>query len=192
MARRLTMLIAAIAAIVLVIPAAANAGTIALKEKPGQLVPVGSPLNGAGLSTTMKSSLFGTSTCSTLSFSDVVTKNFLMAESGGIFEVGHTGGGISTECHLGTSARKITGFEVAHLESTVVGSGTLAMRFSLPLGGGGEECVYPTTKMPFTYGVGSNELSYSGSMTGTPPLCGSVTISGGFVVSSGASAVRLN
>jgi hypothetical protein len=177
------MLIVAIAAVAVVLPAVASAGTIYVKKAPTLeiLLPVGSPLTGTSLKTTIKTA-FSTLTCKALSVENKLTQN-KVAESGGFFEA-QSLEPTSTKCE--TSSGSLLGVDeikATSLRSSVAGSGTMELEFGIPLEGIWT-CHYKAVALPFTYSVGSDELSFSGALTSSPVACGAASIAGGFSVSS--------
>jgi hypothetical protein len=70
------------------------------------------------------------------------------------------------------------------MKSSVSGSGTLAMLLNVPLLEGGV-CEFKGESLAFAYTPGSNEFSFSGSLTVLPKICAAkpVTVTGSFTLS---------
>jgi hypothetical protein len=169
MVKRLTLLMAAVAALACAIPALANASSVT--SSPGTLTPVGTPIALTGTDITTQSPTLGNITCQTLTPIIELTKN-----AGGIFEgFGGNATPAQSGCINGTKTVKVTTFRITNLVSTSSGTGSMSYISEQDIAGV-LTCTFTGTSVPFSYTVGANVIKFSAAagIVGSPSAtCGS-------------------
>jgi hypothetical protein len=187
MARKSAVLIAAAAALVLALPAIANAGVI--QDKGGKKLLVGTILEGSSFATKIKVPYGGGGMdCGpgALPF-----ENKLSSNGSGAFTTVSLGSKTSECKTFSGKIAPIAGFAVPNLKSSAAGSGTMDIQFVVILLIG--ECHYEATALPFTYLAGSSQFSFSGTLKAVPlAICDPASITGTFKLASGGTPVFLN
>jgi hypothetical protein len=185
MVKRITLLLAVVAALACAVPALASASSVT--SSAGSLAPVGTQLTAKASGFTLKSSLFGPLTCSTLNLNVALTKN-----DGSSFEAsGANKPPVQSGCGFGSNPVTITSFNVTNLSSTTSGSGTAS--FSIVEDIASLTCTFSGTAVPFTYTAGGSSISFSegGPLTSSPGSCGTEKISGTFALERSATGTAV-
>lgn len=190
MARKLCLLLAAVAVAAVVLPASVSAAP-ALTDGKGNLLKIGTQITASSTNMVTKTSL-GTITCTEAEAFTVLTEN-----SGSLLEAVGFGEGVTFGCKLGTTSIKITDFTMEELDTFLFtsGKGTIALTFEADLPG--VTCHFDShlKPLPFTYKAGSNVLEVpSAEILGSPEACGVSTFSATFTLSqtAGGGAVVLD
>jgi hypothetical protein len=185
MAKKLSLLIAAMAVLAFAVPAMASA-TAPLTESNGTVVvPVGSGITGTSTNAKTKTSL-GTLSCKKVELMGKVTVNEESTKGpkaeGGAGEEEFTG----SECEVeGVSVPvkkiKLTNLKTGSGLGLTTGTGTATFSFTALIGS--FDCVFTGTNVPFTYSTTTmtNSIKFTNaSLTGSPAACGTGTFSGDF------------
>jgi hypothetical protein len=187
MAKKFSLLMAAVAVLAFAIPAMASAGTVT--SSAGVLAPVGTVITGTSSNTETTNTKFGTLKCA-----NVTVKGKLTENSGGKVAAKTEGVGSTKECKVGTKELTITDPTLLSLSSTAAGSGTVGLTFEATVPAIGT-CHFAGTAVPFTYTAGSDSIHVAGKLTATPAACGTGTgaeIHGDFTLEIGSTGVILD
>jgi hypothetical protein len=188
MAKKLSLLVLALAVTAIALPVAANAAKVT--SSAGKLTPVGTTLNATGSDPIFTSSLLGAITCETLNLRVVLTKN-----DGTTFE-----GSSSVEqpaasgCKFGASTIRITSIQITKLVAGPTG-GSMSFVMTTDFEGVSSfECTFTGTNVPFTYTAGSDTIVFSsaGGIAGSPAGCATTKLDGAFTLEVGAAPVILD
>lgn len=171
MARKLSLLMAAVAVLALAIPALARAASTTT-DAFGHSLPVGSIERWTNIGPKkITSTILGTIECETLTANTELKTN-----SGGT--VTSTSGGEFTaaNCINKGNPVTVTSFNVTDTLSTV--SGKISESFSSVIDVAGLTCTFTGTSIPGTYSVGGSEITFSkaGTVDGSPAGCGNATL----------------
>lgn len=185
MAKKFSLMMAAAAVIALTIPAFASAVEVTLPA--GTRAPVGTSITGTGNDIILQSNLLGSITCENLNLNGEITKNDGTTVEGSGANTSPTQAG----CKNGTKEVKITTFNITNVKSTVAGSGTAT--FTSIWDTGTLSCTLTGTKVPYTYAVGSNVITFSSAsgITGSPAACGTGKLSGSFALEQTGTEIKL-
>jgi hypothetical protein len=189
MAKKLSLLMAAVAVLAFAIPAFANAApAVTLGGGEKELAPAGPGETGStlvGTSTNVvTSSSLGLLKCEHVEVTAWLTKN-----SGTEVEASHDPGETNkaTNCFAGKIPVSITDPTLTTLIATAT-TKTVSLDFTLPELG----CTFSGT-VPFTYTPGGNSIHIQGSLTPSVKACGeSAEINGDFTVAIGGTDVILD
>lgn len=167
MARKSSLLAAAIALLALSLPALAHAAP-EITRIPGVTAKLGESISETWSDITLTTSGgLGAITCEKLNLGAVVSRN-----NGAEFETLGSGKFTSASCKNETRAATVTKFEYG-LRST--GAGKVALSFSTVIDIGALECTYVGTNVAGTYAAGGDTLKFSeatGVSSSPPSLCG--------------------
>jgi hypothetical protein len=181
-----TLLPAALIALALALPAMASASRVELS--PGKLAPAGTRISIAGSNIQIKDTALGVLPCKSWSLEEVLTEN-----SGGVVNAIPGTAGTAAGCWNGTKPLIISDIKWNQFHTSLSGSGTVNMSFTLQLG---QEvvCHFTTSAVPFAYSPGGFVVQFSGaeSLHSSPAACGTAKFSGEFAMSiSGGSHLVL-
>lgn len=185
MAKKLSLVLAAVAVLAFAIPAVASASKATLN---GALAPVGTQITGTGSDVTLNSELLGAITCETLNLNGEITKNDGTNVEGSGTNVSPTQAG----CKNGKKAVTVTKVVVTKLASSVSGHGVLS--FTSKVDVGTLECEFSATEIEGTYVSGTNVLKAEGAgpVIATPSSCGNATLTGSFALESESTPLILD
>jgi hypothetical protein len=186
MGKKLSLLLAVVAAMSLAITATASASK--LTSTAGVLAPVGSVITATGSDVTFTSSLLGATTCKTVTLQLTLTKN-----DGSIVEAsGNNVNPAQEGCINGTKKVITTSFNITNLKTTTSGAGTMSFVTTEDIGE--LECTYTGTNVPFTYVVGSDVITFTNAagIVGTPAPCGTAKLDATFTLEIKGVAVILD
>lgn len=180
MAKKLSLLLAAVAVVALTVPAFASALELTIggaKAKPGDAI------NGVSTNTITKTSI-GNLTCATVEVFGEVTKNeATLVEGKGLEGVPAE----TTTCfYKGTTPITIDDPTLLNLKTTELGKGTASLTFEATLPE--LTCHYSGTAVPFTYAATSDVIHLKGSLKSNPVGCGTATIEGTFTLEGAGGA----
>lgn len=183
MAKKFSLLLAAIAVVAFAVPAFASAAPEVTVG--GARAPLGTEINGTSNNTITKTSI-GNLTCATVEISGEITANT------GSTVAGVASGPASTATcfYKGTTPITIDDPTLLSLHSGTAGSGTVGLTFEATLPS--LTCHYSGTAVPFTYSSGGNSLNLKGALKASPAGCGTATIEGTYTVTSPSGAVVLH
>jgi hypothetical protein len=187
MAKKLSLLLAAVAVAALAVPVTANASSIT--SSAGKLAPVGTTLTATGTDVNITSAILGSITCSTLTLDVTLDLN-----SGSTFTATE-GPELPAQSGCVTNGRPflITGVEVTHLVSTTSGTGTSSFILGLEIFTSPKvHCTFTGTKVPFTYVVGSDTIAFSNAAGVSGGPCGTAKLDGTFTIEIGDTSVILD
>jgi hypothetical protein len=186
MAKKISLLLAAIAVIAFAVPAMASA-TTGLTSPAGTLVPVNTAIRGTNVGTPIvTSSKFGELKCSTVELNGKITKNNATEGAEGV------GSGTSTasSCTLpGGGSFKVKNIELTSVKSpaSTPEEGTASFKFTafeLP-----QECTFTATNDKATYVANTDSLKLEkAALTVTGTNCGTATFDGTFTLETTAAA----
>jgi hypothetical protein len=195
MAKKFSLLLAAVAVLAFAIPAMANAAT--LKEG-SSLVPTGTEIFGTGTDVTLTSNLLSTITCEKLTLKGKVTDNG--GTSGTVIGSGTTTSPGQTNCKNGTKPVVVNSVALSKLfvESTTKAYATFSA--SVTIGKSPEtvlNCTFEGTEIPGTFTSGTGNVKFTAGSTfnvkGTPSACGNAKLSGEFKLeTTNGTEVQLN
>jgi hypothetical protein len=186
MVKKLGLLLVVAAALSLAVSATASASKVT--QPAGVLVPVGTIITATGNDVTFTSSTLGATTCKKLTLKLTLTKNDGTTVEGS----GNNANPAQEGCVNGTKSVITTSFNVSNLTSTSPGSGTMSFVVTEDIGT--LECTYTGTKVPFTYVVGSDVITFNNAagIVGTPAACGTAKLDATFTLEIGAAPVILD
>jgi hypothetical protein len=163
MAKKLSLLIAAIAVLAFAVPSLASAAEATIPA--GTRAPVGTEITGTGTSVTLNSATLGNITCATLTLNGKITKNDGTTVEGS----GETSSPTQTGCNNGAERPvTVTKVVLTKLAASGTGTGTKAATVSftatvdLPAG---VVCNFTGTNVAGSYTSGTNVLKFA-SATG--------------------------
>ncbi len=185
MAKKFSLLMAAVAVFAFAIPALASATPTATKnaaEGTGS-VPTGTVIKGTAVTTgtigtpKLTSTILGTIECNSLSITGKLVTN-----SGGTVTDTSGGAFTSANCTNKGNPVTVTKIEVTDLLSTVSGKATAS--FTSIIDVAGLTCTFTGTSIPGTYTVGGNILTFNkaGTVDGSPAGCGNATLDAEFTL----------
>jgi hypothetical protein len=186
MMKKLSLLLAVVAALSLA--AAATASASKLTSAAGVLAPVGSTITATGADVTFTSSTLGATTCQKLTLQLTLTKN-----DGTTFEAsGNNTSPAQEGCVNGSKSVVTTSFNITNLKSSTSGSGTMSFVTTEDIGT--LECTFTGTNVPFTYAVGGDVIKFvnAAGIVGTPAACGTAKLDAEFTLEIKGVAVILD
>lgn len=186
MAKKFSLLLAAVAVLAFAIPSMASATKATLPA--GTLAPVGTSIVGTGTDVTLKSSLLGTITCSTLNLNGSITKN-----NGTVVEgSGATSAPTQSGCKNGTKSVNVTSVVLTKLFSEKESKGTASFEATVDVGSE-LVCKFTGTNVAGTFTSGTNVLKFSGAtgVTASPASCGTSTLTAEFALEKSGTSESL-
>jgi hypothetical protein len=187
MARKLTLLLSAVALLAFAIPPFARADSIT--SKAGVLAPINSAVTATSTNLTITNTPFGTIACTK------VTLDLDLSKNNGS-EVGAVGtAGSADHC---AATDKLVAIDSPSLTTLTAGaaSGTTFVTIDFTATIGPAKCAYQTdspTSVPFTYAKGSDTISIAGTLEDPArAACLTPTIEGDFTLTLGGTPVILD
>lgn len=189
MAKKLSLLLAAVAVLAFAIPSMASAA--GLTSKAGTLAPVGTEITGTGTSINLKSSTLGNIICKSIILKGKITENNGTSFAGsGVAETPKT-----EECLNGAKVVNVTSVSLTNLHSTTAAHGVVSFTATVDVGAE-LECTFTGKEIKGKYTVGGSALEFteaeSTGITSSPPACGTAKLIGNFPLEIGATAVILD
>jgi hypothetical protein len=187
MAKKLSLMLAAVAVLAFAVPSIASASEATLPA--GTRAPVGTKIVGTGTDVILQSSLLGKITCSTLNLNGEITKNDGTTVEGSGANVSPTQSG----CVNGEKAVNVTEVEVTKLFSTTTENEkhekvlTSTASFVAHVDVGPElKCVFTGTNVPFTFTSGTDTITFTSAagVVGVPAACGTAKLTASFTLES--------
>jgi hypothetical protein len=180
MAKKLSLLMSAVAVLASAVPAAASAAT-GLTEG-GKLIATNQIVTFTNIGEmTLTSEKLGNEPCKSVMLEAELVVNTAS-------EVRATKGGTdsATSCSRAGAEVKIFGIELNEVKTNGGGTGTISLAFKIELNPGGTVCSYVGTNMTFTYTPGSDAIRIaSGPLSVTPAACGkSSSLDGEFTLTT--------
>jgi hypothetical protein len=198
MAKKLSLLLAAVAVLAFAIPSMASAAGVT--SKAGTFAPVGTEITGTGTEINLKSSTLGNIICGKLTLHGKLTLNNGTNFAGeGVAETPKT-----ENCKNGTKTVVVTSVSLTNLHNTAVteaevkeGVGTGVASFTATVDVGTElECTFTGKEIKGKYKVGGSALEFtealSTGITSSPAACGTAKLIGNFPLEIGSTAVILD
>ena len=183
MAKKFSLLLAAIAVIAFAVPTFANAASVT--QPGGEETSTGTVLTGVSHNTVTETAL-GELSCEVVSIKALLTHN-----SGGLVTAEQSGAGSTSGCLLeGEFPVTITNPTLKSLtaEGGATGTRKIVLSFEADLPGS-ITCHFEGT-VSFSYVTGASSFHMGGTLNGG--VCGSATISGDYALSDAAGAVKLD
>jgi hypothetical protein len=179
MAKKLSLMLAAVAALAFAIPSIASASEATLPA--GTRAPVGTVIVGTGSDIILQSSLLGKITCSTLNLNGEITVNNGTTVEGKGENVSPT----QTGCVNGSKAVTVTEVEITRLFSNTSGTGSVSFTSKVDIGSE-LKCTFTGTNVDFTYTSGTDTITFTNAagVTGTPGACGTAKLTASFTLES--------
>jgi hypothetical protein len=187
MAKKFSLLLAAVAVLAFAIPSMASATVATLPA--GTVAPVGTQITGTGSDIILHSSLLGTITCKTLNLNGEITKNKENIVEGKGENVSPTQSG----CVNGAKEVKVTKVELTNLFSETTGTGTVSFKATVDIGSE-LVCTFTGTKVPGTYALPSSSVlkfSEAGNIVSSPAACGTTKLTGEFTLEKTGTSTAL-
>lgn len=184
MAKKFSLLMAAVAVLAVAIPAMASAGSVT--SKAGTFAPVGTVLTGVSTNAVTTTTI-GNLTCKEVKVTGKITKN---SEAEGVAGTG-TGEGTSSTCFIGGSTpitvEDITLTSIQSLKGeTPNGKAGFVFKAKLP----GLTCTYTASAAPFSYVTNSDKITFTKApLTASPSACGSATLDADFTLTIGSTPI---
>jgi hypothetical protein len=178
MAKKFSLMLAAVAVLAFAIPSIASATEATLPA--GTRAPLGTQIVETGNDVILQSTLLGKITCSTLNLNGEITKNDGTTVEGSGENFAPTQSG----CVFGEKAVIITHISTK-LFSNEKGKGIFS--FTTLVNIGSEiKCTFTGTNVPFTFTSGTDTISFSsaGGISGIPPACGTLKLTASFTLES--------
>ena len=181
MAKKLSLLLAAVAVLAVAVPAMANATVPTLRGKVTHtpISVTGSPvIRGTGTNVIITSEQLGEIKCSTLTLEGKLTVNDM---TNGI--TGSNTGQVSpptTDCTNGTNTVIVEEVKLTDLKSTV--GGVVTASFTSKVKVGTRKCEFNGTSVTGSYVTGGTSLVFTkaAGVVGVPEACGEGTLDGSF------------
>jgi hypothetical protein len=189
MAKKLSLLLAAVAVLAFAIPSMASAA--GLTSKAGTLAPVGTKIVGTGKEINLKSSTLGPIICGSITLKGELTVNNGSEFAGkGVSETP-----VTENCKNGTKTVVVTNVTLTALKSTGTGTGNVSFTATVDVGSE-LECTFTGKEIKGTYEVGGSSLNFtealSTGITSSPAACGTAKLIGKFPLEIGSTAVILD
>lgn len=192
MAKKLSLLLAAVAVLAIAVPAMANAAPTLRGAVSHSSIATGETVRGTGSNVNIHSPLLGNIECSTITLEGKLEKN---NDSEGI--TGSNSGQASpptTDCTNGTNTVNVTKVTLTDLKSATNGAATAS--FTAIVDVGTKECTFTGTNVAAnTYSSGATSLSFTGAtgITGAPSACGPTgnTLTGSFELELASTGEKL-
>jgi hypothetical protein len=190
MAKKLSLLLAAVAVLAFAIPSMASAAEATLPA--GTLAPVGTEITATGKNVTLNLSTLGNITCATLNLNGKITKNDGTTVEGS----GETSAPTQSGCNNGAERPiTVTRTVITRLRASGTGSGTKSavVAFStvwdFPAG---VVCNFTGTNVAGTYVSGTNVLKFANA-TGISSTggCGTAKLTGEFALEKAGTSTPL-
>lgn len=184
MAKKFSLLLAAVAVVALAVPAFASAA--AITDGSGNLLANGTLITGTSTNATTVTSL-GTLTCETVNVKGEITTN-----NGSTVEGNSSGESETSNCKLGKKTIAITDITLTRLHAEGSSkTGLISVTFVADLPE--LTCHFAATNLPFTYNSTTVTIT-NGDLEGTPEACEPGTLNGSFVITQtvGGGAVVLD
>jgi len=186
MAKKFSLLMAAVAVLAFAIPAMANAAP-EVTISAGTTAKVGQVIKGESTNAKTQTSL-GNITCAKTVINAKLTEN-----TGTSVKVTGNGGGEAATCLLGGKEVKVTDLTLTDLSASSAGQGTLRMTYVWDMSGG-IVChfVSPAGGIPFTYTAGSSKITLTNAdFTATPAGCEPAFVTGEFTITNPETGLGL-
>jgi hypothetical protein len=185
MAKKLSLLLAAVAVLAFAIPSMASASAL---TSGGKLVATGTAITGTGSTVVLQSSTLGKIECASLVLKGTVTKNDGTTVEGS----GNTENPKTENCKNGANTVVVTGVNLTNLASTgTTHTGTAS--FTAKVDVGAElVCSFVGTKVPFTYTSGGSSIVFKEGAGVSGGACGTAKLSGSFLLESAAGSLVLD
>jgi hypothetical protein len=185
MAKKFSLLLAAVAVLAFAIPSMASASKAT--DPVNTLVPVGSEVTGTGTDIILQSNLLGTITCATLNLNGKITKNDGTTVEASGANVSPTQAG----CKNGTKTVTVTSVELTKLFSEV--SNTGYVNFVAKVDVAELACTFTGLEVPFTYTTGTNVLKFASGagVTSSPASCGTAKLTGEFALETKGTTTQI-
>ena len=178
MAKKLSLLLAAVAVLAFAVPAFASAAPT-LQTPGGEILKTPQAIKGTGTNVTLTSSTLGKIICGSLNLNGTLNVNTVAAgiEGSGVNEKPE-----QSNCLNGTKSVIVTGVTLTNLKSTVGGTATASFTATVDIAA--LECTFTGTNIGGTYTNGGNTLSFSeaGTITSSPAACGTAKLDASFVL----------
>jgi len=186
MAKKLSLLLAAIAVVAFAVPAFASAAPAVTEG--GALVEPGALIQGTNIGAVTTETSLGKLSCNTVTLTGELTNN-----SGSTVRGIGVGQGSASTCNVGGKSITITDITLGELHSATVGSGTINVTFVADLPNN-VTCHFESPNMPFTYTSGGDVVKVvKGDLKGTPAACEPGLLSGEFTIETdGGGALVLD
>jgi len=164
MAKKLSLLLASIAAFVFAVPALASAAP-EITDPGGTTVAPGALLEATNITAADTTTSLGKFTCKAMTITMEVNTN-----GASTFQLVGKGQGTSSSCSIGGKPSTNTDFTLTLLHSATVGSGTINLTFISHVLN--VTCHFASPNMPFTYTSGGDTIKITnGDLKGTPAAC---------------------
>jgi hypothetical protein len=207
MAKKLSLLLAAVAVLAVAVPAMANAAVPTLRgvttHSPIAITTPPETIRGTGTNVEIHSPLLGSIKCSTITLEGTLTVNDM---TNGI--TGSNTGQASpptTDCTNGTNTVNVTNVKLTDLKSSHTEEvevekvkktvGVVEASFTAEVDVGTKVCTFTGTNVKTTYSSGATSLSFSGAtgITGAPSACGATgnTLTGSFLLELASTGEHL-
>lgn len=185
MAKKVILLISAVAVLAFAVPANAAAAT-EVTQSAGVTAKVGTAFTATGSDFIVTSDLLGEITCEKLNFTGKLTTN-----DGTEFAGVGDGGFTTSNCFNGKNSVSVTKFEVMNLTSKETGS--VVMSFVTTMDIGTLSCTFTGANVPGKYTFGSNTITFS-SASGIKGSsgCGTANLDTSFAIEISGTSVILD
>jgi hypothetical protein len=184
MAKKISLLLAAVAVIAFAVPAMASAST-GLTSPAGTFLPVNTAIRGTNVGApTVTSSKFGTLKCEAVELNGKITKN---NETEGAEGVG-SGANTATSCTLpGGASFKVKNIELTSVKSLMAETEEGHAAFSFTATELPQECIFSATNAKFTYVTNTDVIKFTSvPLTVTGVNCGTATFDASFTLETTA------
>ena len=184
MAKKLSLLLGAAAAVACAVPAFASAAPAVTDG--GKLLAVPKLLQATNTTAVTVQTSFGVTSCSSWTFTATLTTN-----TGNTFRGTGSGTSSASGCIKGGKPITITDITLKEFHSATVGSGTMSLTF---VDDASIVCHFEAPNMPFTYTSGGDVIQVTnGDLKGSPAACEPGTFNGAFTVETdGGGSVVLD
>jgi hypothetical protein len=186
MAKKLSLLLAAVAVFAFAIPAMANAA-VGLTQG-GSLVKFGTEIEGVSTNAVTTSSI-GNVACEKVTLSGTITKN---SKEAGVAGEGN-GKSSTSKCFFkGTTAISITNIKLISISSGPTEDLNGKVSFSFEADLPGLTCKYTGTNVSGTISTGGVVTLKEAPLTVSPAACGTAKLDGDFTLTAGGSGVTVD
>jgi hypothetical protein len=190
MIKKISLLLAAVAAVAFAVPAVAGAHSVT--SPPFKLAPVGSVMTATGNDITINSNILGAITCEKLTTEVALTKNNgVLWEAAGAAAVPPQMG-----CKNGGKAVVVTKLQVTRLLAEAAGT-TMNFTATVDIGVAPNEveCTFTGVNVPFEYVAAEPDVikfANAAGVAGVPVACGNAKLSGTFTLEIAGVGVTLD
>ncbi len=185
MAKKLSLLMAAVAVLVFAVPAMASAAPTATNSKTGEVLKPGTAVTATGTDVTLTFATIGNLTCGHLNFTGTLTKN---NDTEGV-ESESINQFTSAEC---TNKNGAVNFTEIRIHTTITASGTVKITIKFVFDLGGLTCTFNGTNVAGAYSPGTDTITFTEATGLNGGACGTAKLDGSFTMEVGSTPMNIS